>query len=313
MQDLWFSINTVFPLLLMMAAGFAARRLQWLSESTTRQVNNCIFRLFLPLLICFNIMDTDVQNAIDGTTLVFAFAGTIGTFLVLFWLVPRFCKQRNACGVLIQGIARSNYAIFGIPLVLMMYPGQDTSVAALAVVVVVPIFNVMSTVALMIFGNETLDWKRIVKGVLLNPLILATALGFLFWQLHFQLPSLLDKPLRSLSSVTTPLSLMMLGAAVDFRKARANIRLLTIGVLGRLVLVPLVFLPLAVALGIRDVSLATLIAVFASPVAVSSYPMAQQMGGDENLAGAQVAFTTALSIVTVFLWVLVLKSLGFLG
>ena len=58
------------------------------------------------------------------------------------------------CGVLIQGIARSNYAIFGIPLVMMMYPEGDTSIAVLLVAVVVPVFNVLSTIALMIFGGE---------------------------------------------------------------------------------------------------------------------------------------------------------------
>lgn len=313
MNDLLFSINTVFPLLIMMAAGFAARRLGWISDSATRQMNNCVYRLFLPILLCFSIMDTDLNATIDGATLIYAFVGTLVCFLALFWLVPRFCKQRNMCGVLIQGIARSNYAIFGIPLVMMMYPDADTSVAAMMVVVAVPVFNVMSTAALMLYGTETTDWKKIVKGIFVNPLIWGTAVGFLLWRLNVQLPELLDIPLRKLGSIATPLALFLLGASLDFVKAQANARLLTVSVLGRLLIVPLVFLPIAVALGIRGVSLATLIAVFASPVAVSSYPMAQQMGGDEDLAAGQVVFTTGLSIITVFLWVLVLKSLGYLG
>ena len=100
---------------------------------------------------------------------------------------------------------------------------------------------------------------------------------------------------------------------VDFSKARANSKLLVISVTGRLVVVPLIFLSLAVALGIRDVSLAALIAVYASPTSVSSFPMAQQMGGNGDLAGGQVVFTTVFSILTVFLWVFVLKSLGCLA
>ena len=83
-------------------------------------------------------------------------------------------------------------------------------------------------------------------------------------------------------------------------------------VAGRLIVVPLVFLSGAVALGIRDVSLATLLAVFASPTAVSSYPMAQQIGGDADFAAAQVVLTTALSGLSVFLWIFLFKTLGFL-
>lgn len=313
MMDLLFSVEAVFPLLVMMAAGYAARAAGWVTDETTRRMNACVYRLFLPLLLCFNIMDTKPGARIDGQTLLFAFVGTLLLFGALFVLAPRLCKQRSSCGVLIQGIARSNYAIFGIPLVIMMYPHADTSVAVMMVVVVVPVYNVMSTVALMIYAREKTSALKVVKGIVLNPLIVGTAIGFVLWQAGIALPTLLDNPLRKLGGIATPLSLFLLGTSLDFGMARNNARLLTISVVGRLVAVPLVFLSLAIALGIRDVSLATLIAVFASPTAVSSYPMAQQMGGDEGLAAGQVVFTTAFSSLTVFLWVLVLKSFGFLA
>ncbi len=313
MDDLLFSLNTVFPLLVMMAVGFTARRVGVIGESAARQINACVFKIFLPLLLCFNIVDTHLGASTDVRTLLYAFVTTLLCFGVLFFATPRLCRDRASCGVLIQGIARSNYAIFGIPLVMMMYPEGDTSIAVLMVAVVVPVFNVLSTVALMVFGGEKGSPWRIVKGVLLNPLILGTLAGFLLWYFRIPIPSLLETPLRSLGSIATPLALFVLGASLDFSKARANIKLLVISVTGRLVVVPLIFLSLAVALGIRDVSLAALIAVYASPTSVSSFPMAQQMGGNGDLAGGQVVFTTVFSILTVFLWVFVLKSLGYLA
>ena len=313
MDDLLFSLNTVFPLLVMMAVGFTARRVGVIGESAARQINACVFKIFLPLLLCFNIVDTQLGASTDVRTLLYAFVTTLLCFGVLFFATPRLCRDRASCGVLIQGIARSNYAIFGIPLVMMMYPEGDTSIAVLMVAVVVPVFNVLSTVALMVFGGEKGSPWRIVKGVLLNPLILGTLAGFLLWYFRIPIPSLLETPLRSLGSTATPLALFVLGASLDFSKARANIKLLVISVTGRLVVVPLIFLSLAVTLGIRDVSLAALIAVYASPTSVSSFPMAQQMGGNGDLAGGQVVFTTVFSILTVFLWVFVLKSLGYLA
>ena len=313
MDDLLFSLNTVFPLLVMMAVGFTARRVGVIGESAARQINACVFKIFLPLLLCFNIVDTQLGASTDVRTLLYAFVTTLLCFGVLFFATPRLCRDRASCGVLIQGIARSNYAIFGIPLVMMMYPEGDTSIAVLMVAVVVPVFNVLSTVALMVFGGEKGSPWRIVKGVLLNPLILGTLAGFLLWYFRVPIPSLIETPLRSLGSIATPLALFILGASLDFSKARANSKLLVISVTGRLVVVPLIFLSLAVALGIRDVSLAALIAVYASPTSVSSFPMAQQMGGNGDLAGGQVVFTTVFSILTVFLWVFVLKSLGCLA
>ena len=313
MQDLWFSAQTIFPLMVMMAVGFFAKTRGWITPTGIRQMNSCVFHVFLPILLCMNMMDMDVRAAVDGKTLLYAFVGSIVGFLLMFLLVPRFCKQRNACGVLIQVICRSNYAVFGIPLVMMMYPDRDTSVASMMVAVVVPVFNVMSTIALMIYGDHESDWKQVVKGVIFNPLILGTFAGLFLWLGKVHFPPVLESPLRSLGNVATPVALFMLGAAADASKVQTNTRLLVIGVLGRLVFIPLLFLPLGIALGIRDVSLITLVAAFASPVSVSSYPMAQQMGGDEDLAGAYVVVTTPVSVVTVFLWAFVLKSMGFLG
>lgn len=314
MDDLMFSLNAVLPLLIMMGVGFAARRLGWMDDGSVRHTNACVFHIFLPLLLYFNIRDTSVGAEIDVMTLVYALATTLLAFGLMFWLSPKFTEDRRSRGVLIQGVCRSNYAIFGIPLVLAMYPSGDTSIAVLLVAVVVPVFNVMSTIALMVYSDDHRGgiWE-IVRGILLNPLIIATVLGLAAWQLNLTLPSLLDSPLRQLSRIATPLALFLLGASLDFQKAKANLRLLTLGVLGKLVVVPIVFLTIAVIIGIRDISLAALIAVYASPVAVGSFPMAQQMGGNDDLAGGMVVFTTVLSTVTVFLWVLALRAMGFLG
>ena len=69
---------------------------------------------------------------------------------------------------------------------------------------------------------------------------------------------------------------------------------------------------LAVALGFRGVELCTILVVFGAPVAVNSYTMALQMDGDADLAGGIVLLTTAVSCLTLFFWIWLLKSLGLL-
>lgn len=312
-HDFWFSVNTVVPLMLVMAAGFLARKLSIVRDEGVKQANSAVFHIFLPILLCVNIMDTQLGVVLDGGTLLYALAAVLVSFLILFAIAPAVCPLRETRGVFIQGVARSNYAIYGIPLVMMMYPDADTSISALMVVAVVPLFNVMATVALSVYSGKPLRLAGIARGVALNPLILGTVLGFLLWFFHLQPPAVLLSPLRMLGSIATPLALFLLGASLDFGKARARARLLWVGVTARLLLLPFLFLSVAVLLGIRDVSLATLIAVFASPTAVSSYPMAQQIGGDADFAAAQVVFTTAFSSFTVFLWVFAFRTLGWLA
>lgn len=116
LDDLLFSLNTVFPLLVMMAAGFGARAAGWVSESSARQLNACVFRIFLPLLLCFNIMDTELGASVDLRTLLYALVTTLLCFGALFLMVPRLCRERAACGVMIQGIAEATTLFSAFPL-----------------------------------------------------------------------------------------------------------------------------------------------------------------------------------------------------
>ncbi len=142
-----------------------------------------------------------------------------------------------------------------------------------------------------------------------NPLIIGTAFGYLFWMLRFQPPAFIRTTMMDLSKVATPLALFTLGGAIQFASAKGHRKQLLIAVPWKLIVSPLVFVTIGVALGLRDVALACTYIAFGAPTAVSSYPMAQQMGGDGELAAELVAATSAFCILTTFLFVFILKSI----
>jgi predicted permease len=312
-NDFLFSVNIIIPIMLIIAAGFGARQIRLIGPEGIKQGNRLVFYIFLPLLLFSSIRDSQIGVVADPTTILYAVVTVSLCFLLLFFLVPRVVKKRETSGVLIQGIARANYAIYGIPLVMMIYPESDISIAAVMVICIIPIINVFSTVALMMYNGVRKSARDIVKGVLYNPLIIGTILGLAFLLLRIQLPHLIDVPVRKLGAVASPFALFLLGANIDFSRVKTNLRLLTGAVAARLIAVPVIFLTGAVLIGIRDVNLAALIALYASPTAVSSYPMTQQFGGDVELAAQQVVFTTAFSGVTIFVWLFLLKTMGFLA
>jgi predicted permease len=79
---------------------------------------------------------------------------------------------------------------------------------------------------------------------------------------------------------------------------------------GRLLVFPAVGLIGGALMGFTGIKLLTLVAIFASPSAVTSFTMAQQMDSDYELAGNCVVFSSAISCFTMFLWIFVLKSMG---
>ena len=310
MDDFLFALNTVLPLLMLMSCGWFCRKIGLLPDHLVKDVNQLVFRVFLPVNLCYSVMNTPYDTVISGSAFLLIGGGLAVQFGLLFLLVPRLEKDRRKIGVMIQAMGRANYAFFGIPLVAMLFPGQDTSLAALLVTVCVPIYNVMSVIALSIWGEGELRPKRIVLNILKNPLIVSSLLGYALWLMRFQPPVFLKNTLNDLSKIATPLALFTLGGAIQFASAKAHVRQLLIVVPWKLVLSPLIFMGICVLAGMRGVPLACAFIAFGAPTAVSSYPMAQQMGGDGELAAESVALTSALCVLSTFLFVYAMKAMA---
>jgi len=122
--------------------------------------------------------------------------------------------------------------------------------------------------------------------------------------------------ITNLSRIASPLMLFVLGARLDLSAVKDLLPQLTLGVSLRLVMAPLVIvggaLLLRGPLGLTSLELPTLVGISATPVAVSSAVMTQEMGGDDQLASQLVVWTTVMSLFSVFCVVFLLRSAGFL-
>ena len=310
MQNLILSFNIIFPLFLLMVLGYFLKAVGMLDKTTLKKMNSLIFKAFLPCLIFYNVYTSEVSDMFDERLIIFSVVSVIVCFGVLMAIIPLVEKDNKKRGVVIQGIFRSNFVIFGIPLSVALYGEGIVGSAAVLIAIVIPVFNFLAVLTLEIFRGGRPDMVKILKGVVTNPLIISSIIGLIAMGVGLKLPGTIEKAVGDVSKITTPLALIVLGGSLDFKKISGNARLLVLSVIGRLVIVPCVFLPAAIYFGFRNAELAILLSLFASPTAVSSFTMAQQMGGDDELAGQIVVFNTTLCVVTVFLWIFVLKQIG---
>ena len=152
---------------------------------------------------------------------------------------------------------------------------------------------------------------EILLEVVKNPLIISSLFGILLQLLQIRLPALLEGMISGLAGIASPLQLFLLGAFFRFNGLRRYVKALSAVTGIKLFLTPAVVLSTAALLGIRGADFVGLIGIFASPTAVNSFTMVQQMNcGDAELAGDIVVLTSAVSIVSFFLWILVFKNLG---
>lgn len=176
--------------------------------------------------------------------------------------------------------------------------------------------------------------KGILKGIITNPLIIGVAAGLVFLGIReleifaagsavFTLKEhlyFLYKALNDLKIVASPFALIVLGGQFEFSAVKGMLKEIIAGTLFRIVIAPLLGIGCAVIIS-KYTNLFTfgvteypaLIALFGSPVAVSSAIMAGEMKNDEQLATQLVVWTSIGSIFTIFITVCILMSAGLLS
>ncbi|MDU4890427.1 MAG: AEC family transporter [Clostridium sp.] len=310
MENLILSLNVVLPLFLTMALGYFLKLIGMFDKKLLDSMNNLVFKAFLPVLLFNNIYKTNLDGALNVKLLSFAFLAVIGTFLVVTFLVPLIEKDNRKRGVMIQGMFRSNFVIFGLTVASAMYDESTVGIIAILVGIIIPTFNVLAVVCLEMFRGGKLNFKQLIKGVITNPLIIASVIGIFFLYFGIKFPTAIENSVNDIAKIATPLSLILLGGSFAFKDVKKYLKPIIITVIGRLVVVPGIVIPISVWAGFRSIDLLGLLLIFASPTAVSSFTMAQKMDGDSDLAAQIVVFTSAFSVLSVFLWIFTLKQLN---
>ena len=310
MENLILSFNVVAPLFFMMVLGYFLKYIKMYDQHTLDIMNKVVFKVFLPVLLFYNVYTTDLGEALDLKLILYAASGVLILFFLLLLIVPSLEKENPKRGVLIQGVFRSNFVIFGIPVATSIYGEGNVGTTAMLIATIVPLFNVLAVISLEIFRDSQINVKKIAKGVITNPLIVAAVIGIIFLLIGIQLPTSVLSTVKDISKMATPLGLILLGASFSFSDVKKYLNETIIIVIVKLILVPAIMVPLSVFLGFRGIALLTLTIIYGAPTGVSTFQMAKQMDGDSDLAAQIIVFTSFFCIITMFFWIYILKSMA---
>ena len=307
------AFNPVAPLLFLLGIGFAAVRLKLTDRALMERVNTLNFRLFFPFLMFNNVYNARSENLPSVRLIVTGAVSVIILIILLVITVPRIVKENPRRGVIIQGIFRSNFIIYGIPLTASVFGTEKASICGIMVLIMVSLFNLSSVIVLETFREGgRVRLKSLLLGILKNPLLQGCLVGLAFFLFRIRLPQFISAPVSQLANLATTLALVSLGANLRFDDLKKNLRPVSIVLLVRLVCLPLVMVPFAWLIGLRGVELFQILMIFGTPVATASYPMAENMGGDGVLAGQLVFVSPAASLLTLFIFIFTMSRLGLL-
>ncbi len=328
-----FSFNAVMPILLMMALGYFLRIVKFADEAFFKKANTLVFKVFLPILLFVNVYEIESLSNVNWPAAVYAEIMIFVIFVIGTILTKTFFKDRNKLGPLIQCSFRSNYAIIGIPLAETLGGAPGVGFACVLSAITIPTFNMLAVIVLSRYSGDknTASVKETAKKTAKNPLIIGVISGVLVLLIRSFLPvdesgeivfslsrdlPFLYSALTALSKGASPLALVVLGARFDFSKVGSLIKEITFGTVMRLIITPVLGIGIGVVLSkytgftLTESEYPALISLYSTPIAVSSAVMVGEIGGDEQLAGQLVVWTSTFSMFTMFFTIFIMKSLA---
>lgn len=310
MDNFLLCVNGVVPIFLLIILGVYLKKWNVVGEGFCEEATKLVFHIALPILIFHDIAASDIKTGFSlSVTLVSTISMAVLFFLV--WGITLFVtKEPKKQAAFSQGAFRANYAILGLPLTKALFGSGAVANATVILAISMVMLNVLAVIYIEMFLNHQGGIKTTLLGILKNPIILAAALGSVFYFCHIPIPTFIDVGLTHISNMCVPLSLITIGASMRYENMRETLKSATLGAAIKTILVPLLFMPLAMLMGFRGEDLGVLFIFWASPSAVAGYAMTRQSGGDHLLAGNIIIISTALSFFAIFFGTLVFKTIG---
>jgi malonate transporter len=299
----------LLPVAILIGLGCALGRGRLLSREGWAAVERLVYFVLFPALLFQELVRAEFQGQP-----VFAFGSAVLLAQLAMAGIAALLRRPLAVpgpshSSVLQCMVRWNSYV-ALALAPALFGPAASSLAALAVAVMVPAGNVLSVLALARHGGRagtTLGVAGLLRALVTNPLLIACALGIAFNLAGLRLPQVAAESLAMLARTTLALGLLTVGAGLQLGAVVGRPGLILLATFGSLVIKPLLACILARLFGVQGTALGVAVLVSAVPTATTGYILARLMGGDAELMAALITATTAGAFVTLPLVLLLLR------
>jgi len=271
------------PVFLLAGVGFAWVKLGF--EYRIQFVTRLAMTLAVPALIFTALMKTELDKSALGTFVVAAILGHLLLALVGALLIKTGRLNRQTY---LAPFIFGNTGNLGIPLALFAFgeAGLGYAVVMLAV----------SAILSFTLGLSLVAGKGGGAKALREPMVWATLLGALFLWQDWQTPKFLTNALELMGQMAIPMMLITLGVAIA-RLTPGKSGLAILLSLAKLCASVVIGWALGLAFGLDEIAFGVLVLQLATPVAVTSYLLAEKFNADAEAVTGLVVVSTLMAIV----------------
>ena len=301
MDRFFILLETLLMLFLYTAVGVLCAKTKIISKANKQSYINFILNITMPAMI-FSSYDLDITEELVISAVTVTFLSLL--VYSFSFIISRIAYRKlpaNQRAILKYATVINNASFIGLPLIGSIYGAQGVLLASCFLI---PGRVFMWTVGVSEFTKT--DFKTKMKNILINPVIIATAIGVVRMLTQFELPHLLDTAIKGVGACNGFMAMLMVGVILS----EVDIKTLWDKTLFYYAFIRLALLPLLLLLIMRMTTLSVdlrgiCVILTAMPAGTTTSILAAKFGGDDVYASKVMFVSSVLSLVTVPLMTLI--------
>lgn len=301
------------PILLAIVSGYIASRVGYVSKNIEQALIIFSFKIAIPALLIGAIAQQDLTNLLNlPFIIVFGGAALIVYALVLiyFHFIRKDGLGKSAM-ISLDSVA-SNTGIIGFPVLHAIFGQKALVLASLANIVAVIFVLLSITILEVTKAEQKSNWIgviRQVKAAMLNPIVLATILGVLLAAAPLEFPTIAVDYFSVFGAAVAPCALFAVGMSINPHAVlKSSVGVLSLSFL-KLVVMPAIAMCISYMISADPLVTVCAVLCAALPTGKTQFVLASKYHHAEDLTGQTIAFTTAIGVLTLAGWLILLSHL----
>ena len=298
-----FTFETLLPIFLLIALGWALRWRGIVPEDMWRGLELLGYWVFFPALLAETLIRSDIASlpltGIAVTMIASFLTMALGLLAARQFIMAWLAIEGPSFSSLFQSATRWN-GFIALPVLAKLYSDEGVALVAVIIGALVPIANIMAVaVVAQNAAARRLTARETVYVVFRNPFIWATAAGLAINFAHIPIYQPIMTSMGMLGGAAIGSGLLMVGAGLSTHEAIRPSPAVWLGTGLKLFGTPLLVTLWSFATGISGTAFVACIVCASVPTAMSAYVLARQMGGDAPLVAATVMVQTVVSFFSI--------------
>lgn len=289
-------LKQMLVLFILMLIGVCCRKCGIFNDESNKRISALVLNVANPALVLSSGINQ--ESAIGGMEFVktFVLAWMIfGVLMIIAYFIPRILRaEASEYGIYKTMTIFSNVGFMGFPVIAALFGTEALLYASLFLIP----FNVLIyTYGISVMKGEKTGFQL---RKILNVGVVSCIVTLFIYLTKLPIPIVIENAVDSVSGLAAPLSMMIIGDSltkVNLKKLFCNVRMLVFSGI-KLLVIPLAGVGVIKLLGLNPMLTGVCMVMLSTPVGSMNAMLAQQYGGDYELASQGVTITTLLAVIT---------------